>query len=216
LANIYTLSDKEIEDTISLSVIKIEYLQLKNIDISSYDAIIFTSKNAVEAINLQTDSWKNIPSYAIGDPTASVIKQKGGQLKFISQHNHGDSFAYELVKVLKDKKVLYPRALKVVSNLKNTLKTNNIICDEIVVYKTTCEQRYKNKVLPKNSVFIFSSPSTINCFFENFNWDDSFKAVCIGDTTKKYLPSFIKPYIAKETTLKSCVALAKELIKKKL
>lgn len=212
MANIYTLSNKEIENTISLSVIKIEYLKIKDLNFQSYDAIIFTSKNAVEAIDLRNDSWKNIPSYAIGEPTANIVRDKGGKLEFISCKNHGDSFANELIDMLKNKKVLYPRALKVVSNLKDILETNDIRCDEEIVYKTICNDKYKDTILPKNSVFIFSSPSTIKCFFKNFNWDDSFKAVCIGDTTKKYLPNYIKPHIAKETTLKSCVQLASKLI----
>ena len=62
------------------------------------------------------------------------------------------------------------------------------------MYNTKCKQKI-NKIPEKNSIIIFSSPSTIKCFLNNFKWDSSYKAISIGKTTAKYFPDFIKPII---------------------
>jgi len=128
-------------------------------------------------------------------------------LTFIGKTNHGDQFALELIPLLKNKKILYPRGDKIVSKLPQILKQNNIQCDEIIVYNTKCKQKI-NKIPEKNSIIIFSSPSTIKCFLNNFKWDSSYKAISIGKTTAKYFPDFIKPIISDNTSLASCVQKA--------
>jgi len=211
MSNIYLLSDKNMEDVINLPMIQISPI-IQNIDLSPYDALIFTSKNAISSIDSFDKSWQQIPSYAIAPQTAKVIQKYNGTLAFTGKSGHGDDFAKELIDQLQNKNTIYIRGAKVVSNLVNILKQNNISCDELIVYETKCKNYTKNQQPAKNSVIIFSSPSTIECFFENFSWDKSFKAVCIGHTTSKYLPKDIKPYIAKTTSLASCIELAKGLM----
>ena len=116
-----------------------------------------------------------------------------------------------MVPLLKNKKVLYIRGSKVVSNLVETLNSNGAICDEAIVYETVCTKFKKKIKLPKNSVIIFSSPSTIECFLKNSQWDESYKAVSIGQTTEKYFPPYITPYVSETTSLDSCVKKAIEL-----
>ncbi len=208
--NIYILSDKKINGAKNIPVIDITYIQ-QDIDYNLYNSLIITSKNALYSIDSMNEKWKNIPIYAIAPQTANIVKKLGGNLEFIGTDGHGDKFALELIDKLKGKKALYIRGEKVVSNLINILKQNNISCDETIVYKTVCKEYKQFGQLPKDSIIIFSSPSTIKCFFKNTTWDESFKAVCIGDTTAKYLPSHIKPYIADTTSLESCVEKGLEL-----
>ena len=108
---------------------------------------------------------------------------------------------------LKDKKTLYVRALKTVSNLANILKENGINIDEVIAYKTSCNKQEK-KALDKNSTIIFTSPSSVECFFINFIWEDSFKAIAIGRTTAMYLPKNIECEISSITSVEECVKLA--------
>jgi len=207
---IYILSDKKVNGATNLPTLQINFIK-QNINFSFYDALIFTSKNALYALNdLYDDSWKTIPAYAIAPKTASIVEDFGGDLKFTGVTNHGDLFAKELIPLLQDKKVLYLRGSKVVSSLVETLNNNGIVCDETIVYESTCKL-YKNKpLLKKYSIFIFSSPSTIECFLKNFKWDDSFKAISIGKTTAKYFPKYIKYVISDTTSLESCVKKALE------
>lgn len=207
---IFILSDKKVNGAVNLPVIDIKYIN-QTINTENYDALIFTSKNAIKALDSMDENWKTIPSYVIAPQTAKVLESLDGNLCFVGEKNHGNDFAEELVEQLKGKKVLYIRGKKVISNLENILNENGVFCENKVVYETVCKQ-YKNRIsLPKNSTIIFSSPSTIECFLKNITWDKSYKAISIGKTTAKYFPEYIVPIIADTTSLDSCVQKAIEV-----
>lgn len=210
--SIYLLSDSFHKGVINLPQIKIKHKN-KNLDLLSYEALIFSSKNAVKAIDNISKDWKNIPSYAIGNPTANEILKLGGIVDFVSSSSYGDEFAQELILKLKDKKVLFLRAKKILSNLENILKSNGINIKSEIVYETTCIDKKAVEIQSENSVFIFTSPSTIECFFNQYKWQKSYIAVCIGNVTAKALPDTISPYICKIQTIAACIELAKTLIK---
>ena len=208
--NIYILSDKKVKWAKNLPVFEIQPIK-QYIDVSNYDAIIFTSKNAIYAIDSIDKTWKKKPAYVIAPQTAKIVKHLGGNLKFVGKEKHGNEFALEIIEKFKHQKVLYVRGSKIVSDIVNILNTNDIVCDELIVYETVCKEFDKKTKLPKNSTIIFSSPSTIKCFFKNISWDESFKAISIGNTTAKYFPSNITPTIADTTSLESCVKKAIEI-----
>jgi uroporphyrinogen-III synthase len=208
--NIYVLNDKKVKWAKNLPVFKIETIK-QEIDFSKYDALIFTSKNGVKSIDSYDKKWKKTPAYVIAPQTAKVVNDLGGKVKFVGKKKHGNEFAHELIEELKGKKVLYLRGEKIVSDLMNILNSNGVECDDVVVYKTVCKHFSKKIKLPKNSSIIFSSPSTIECFFKNCEWDESYKAISIGHTTEQYFPEYIKPIIADTTSLDACVRKAIEL-----
>lgn len=208
--NIYVLNDKRVKWAKNLPVIKIETIKV-DINFSQYDALIFTSKNAIHSLNSYNQEWKTKPIYAIAPQTAKVASNLGGKIKFVSKEKHGDEFAAELITLLKNKKVLYIRGSKVVSGLVDILNSSGVICDEAIVYQTLCVDFRKKIKLPKNSIIIFSSPSTIECFLKNAIWDESYKAISIGHTTQKYFPPYITPIVSDTTSLDSCVKKAVEL-----
>ena len=208
MKKIYLLNEQKHEDVENLEVFQIEYIK-SDVDLKKYDALVFTSKNAVKAINSFNQDWKNIPSYAIAQKTANTIIKLGGVVEFIGNSGHGNDFAYELKNVLKDKKVLYVKALKTVSNLPNILKENGIFLDEIIAYKTSCKK--SNIILEENSIFIFTSPSSVECFFKQYSWKNSYKAIVIGKTTAEFLPSNINYEISSQTSVEECIKLAKQL-----
>jgi uroporphyrinogen-III synthase len=208
--NIYILSDKQVEHAKNLQLIQTKLIE-QNLDLSGYDALIFTSKNGVKYADQLTSDWRKIPAYAISAQTAKQIKDLKGKIAFVGKENHGDEFAYELLEQLEGKKVAYLGPQKIVSNMIGILKEHKIECDFIPVYQTICSA-YANKIkLPSDSIIIFSSPSTIECFFKKVAWDKSFTAISIGRTTAKYFPDDIKPMIADNTSLKSCVCKALSL-----
>lgn len=205
---IYLLNNQKYEGVENLEVFQIEYIQSK-INLSKYEALIFTSKNAIYSINSFNSSWKSIPSYAIAINTANIIKELGGKVEFIGKASHGNEFAKELVEKLKNKKVLYIKAFRTVSNLVEILRKNNINLDELLAYKTKLKKSNKN--LEKNSIFIFTSPSSVEYFFKQYSWDISYKAIVIGKTTAKYIPKDIPYLISSETSIKECIKLAQNL-----
>ncbi|MDN5049262.1 uroporphyrinogen-III synthase [Aliarcobacter butzleri] len=208
MKKIYLLNEQKHEDVENLEVFQIEYIK-SDVDLKKYDALVFTSKNGVKAINSFDQDWKNIHSYAIAQKTANTIIKLGGIVEFIGNSGHGNDFAYELKNVLKDKKVLYVKALKTVSNLPNILKENGIFLDEIIAYKTSCKK--SNIILEENSIFIFTSPSSVECFFKQYSWKNSYKAIVIGKTTAEFLPSNINYEISSQTSVEECIKLAKQL-----
>ena len=209
MAKIYLLSNQIYAEVENLEVFKIEYIESK-IDLLKYDALIFTSKNAVYSLESFNKDWKKISSFAIAPKTAQVIEKLGGKIAFTGITSHGNDFAQELIALLKNKKVLYIKALKTVSNLVDILKNNDVLLDELVVYKTSCKK--SNVALENNSVFIFTSPSSVECFFQQYSWNDSYKAIVIGKTTALYLPKNVDYTISSETSIDECIKLAKQFL----
>lgn len=209
MAKIYLLSNQIYAEVENLEVFKIEYIESK-IDLLKYDALIFTSKNAIYSLESFNKDWKKIPSFAIAPKTAQVIEKLGGKIAFTGITSHGNDFAQELIELLKNKKVLYIKALKTVSNLVDILKNNDVLLDELVVYKTSCKK--SNVALENNSVFIFTSPSSVECFFQQYSWNDSYKAIVIGKTTALYLPKNVDYTISSETSIDECIKLAKQFL----
>ncbi len=206
---IYLLSNQKYKDVENLEVFKIKYINA-NIDLSKYDALLFTSKNAIYSIDNFNKNWKKIPSYSIATKTSNIVEQLGGINQFDSKSSNGDEFASKLIPLLKNKKALYLRAKKVVSNLVEILKSANIDIEENIVYETICNDNLNTK-LEKNSIIIFTSPSAIKCFFNQYDWDESFKAVVIGKTTANHLPQNIDYKISTEVNIQECINLAKQL-----
>jgi len=208
--HIYTLSENEVKYAKPLPVIKTKAIE-QTIDLSPYEALIFTSKNGVRYCDSLTPEWRKIPAYAISTQTAKQIKDLKGKIAFIGKAKHSDGFAYELLEHLRGKRVAYIGAEKIVSNLMAILKEHHIACDHIAVYRTVCRD-YEGKIkLPSGAIIIFSSPSTIECFLKNVEWDKSFTAISIGQTTARYFPDTIQPLIAENTSLQSCVYKALSL-----
>lgn len=211
--NIYILNDKSIEGVENIPLIKIIYLKNK-IDIKNYDALIFTSKNGIYSLNSFNQDWKNIPSYVISNKTKEVLLKIGGKLKFTGKSNNGDDFANELIDILSNKQVLYIRSEKILSNITNILKKNDININELITYKTICNKTPNTiKIPPSNSIIIFSSPSTINCFFNIYKWNYTYKAIVIGETTASYMQKYISNYdVSEELSIESCIKKAKDYI----
>ncbi len=205
--NIVLLSNMKYEGVENLPVFDIEYLDVK-IDLEKYDSLIFTSKNAIYAIDKLCNSWTKLDSYAIAKKTSDILKKYNSNIVFTGTFSHGDEFAYELIPLLKNKKVLYVKGEKNVSSLFEILSNNHVNIKEIAVYKTICNKNIFNPPV-SNSIIIFTSPSCIKCFFEKFTWNESYKAVVIGKTTAKYMPQNIKYEISPIQSIEACIELAK-------
>jgi len=207
MAKIYLTNNQKFQGIENLEVFKIKHLP-SNIDLQKYDALIFTSKNAIFSINSFNKDWKNINSYCIGEKTSQIVLENGGRVFFASNGSSGNKFAKQLISLLKNKKNLYVRAQKVVSNLAEILKSNNIDIDELIAYKIVCNNININ--IENNSTIIFTSPSSITCFLKNFQWNKTLKAIVIGKTTAKYLPNNIKYKTSSKTSVEECINLARE------
>ncbi|WP_083986157.1 uroporphyrinogen-III synthase [Helicobacter enhydrae] len=64
------------------------------LDFSRFDSLIFTSKNAVLALEKnakkypQMDVWRQLPSYVIGRGTQKEVLACGGRVEYIAQNGN--------------------------------------------------------------------------------------------------------------------------------
>lgn len=207
---IYLFSDKAHEGVVHLPLIRIVY-DTSPINLEGIDAIIFTSQNSVKALESLGVAWKNKACYAIGEATAATIQQLGGCVAYIAQQAYGDSFAHELIPLLKQSRVLFPRAQEVVSPLFQILHDAGIAIEERIVYTTQCCDYPPSQAPEDNAILIFTSPSTVQCFAKNFAWNSSYIAIAIGKKTAAVIPSSLKIYTSEKQTIEACVELAKAL-----
>jgi uroporphyrinogen-III synthase len=212
---IYILSEKKFDGAENIPCIQIKFIN-KSIDLSSFDALIFSSKNGVEAIERINKEWRNIPSYSIGQGTSIAISHYHGDLVYEAKNSYGDDFAQEIKQLLKDKKTLFLRAKVVTSSLGDILLNAGVDLKQEVVYETVCGVCDSLKKPQKGSIMIFSSPSTIACFFRCFTWDDSYQAVVIGTRTASFMPKDVPFVLSAKQTIPDCINLAQKLSKKAL
>lgn len=207
---IYILSEKKYDGAVNLPVIQIKYIK-NTIDYSKYKALIFTSKNGILAIKDEFDKWREIPTFCIGSATASEVEKLGGIVAYRAKNSYGDMFAHEIKELIGGKKALFLRAKVVTSSLNEILKDSGVILDEINVYETVCGKCSEFKRPENNAKVIFSSPSTIECFFNCFSWDESYKAIVIGDVTASHMPKDVPFIVASEPNIPNCIDLAHSL-----
>ncbi len=207
---IYLLSPLKRDKTISLPMIRFETTATK-IDFLDIDTLMFTSKQAVITANNIDKSWKNYSSIAIGGATKAKIEELGGEVIFYPKKFYGKELASNIKEFFSHRKILYLRPQKVSFDSRAFLEKDGINLKEQIIYKTLCK-KYLSKDKPiKGATIIFTSPSTINCFFKNFSWDSSYTAILIGEATKTHLPKYCKYKIADKPLIDSCIKKALEV-----
>ena len=207
---VYILSDKKVEGALNLPVIKIEFLN-QEISLEPFDAFIITSKNGVKAIDKIFPSWKDFPCFVVGDVTAKIVEELGGKVMHRSVDGNGRSLCDDIYKNYSNLKFIYPSPKVAAFDVKGFLSSHSISVVQIVVYETVCSDEVF-EAPPSDSVIIFSSPSTIECFFKKFAWKESYRAVVIGKTTAKQMPSGVAFAVSDKQSLKSAVELSKKLV----
>lgn len=208
---IYLLSPMAQEGICHLPMIDFTLLDVK-IDFTRYDILMFTSKQAVKSVEMLNKKWKDIPCFAIGSATAREIENLGGKVVYKPEFFYGETLSKDIIQKFQHKKILYLRPKEISFDSKYFLSKEGIDIKEQIIYQTSCVH-YTNKNKPRNgAIIIFTSPSTIHCFFKNFDWDKSYTAVVIGESTKKNLPTNIKCVVADEPLIDACIKKAKSLI----
>ncbi len=207
MENIYLYSNTPKKGVKHVKILHVNFLR-PDFVFKGFGAIIFTSKNAVKALEKMKLDWKNIPSFCIGSATAQVVKNYGGRVEYICENSYGDKFAHEIKPLLDGKKILFPRAKEVVSNIKEILKPLQV--EEIIVYETLCSLCKNFQKPPPKSILIFTSPSAIKCFLKCFCLDKSYKIICIGKKTANSLPDGFECEISSTQSIDECIKMAND------
>lgn len=200
MRDIFLLSSQNISDKTvkTLQILDVNFFD-KKINFSSYDAIIFTSKNAVLSCK---NPPKNTKAFVVGKQTALLATRCGYVVEYTS-----NGYATDLIRKInenKEKNFLFISGEKISSSID---KLPNVT--RIITYSTHCKALEIAKF--SNAIFIFTSPFVVECFLRQQKWQESFTAIAIGKTTAKAFSADIKVHIAKTPSIKDCIKLAIKL-----
>ncbi len=207
---IYLFSISSHPDAISINSLDITFLQ-PNIDFTSYDYLIITSKQASKALKqYELDKFRNLPALCISKESAKSYKELGGRV-LATGEGYGDKLVGSIKKYPKEKRWLYLRAKIVASDFVEQCKNEGYFIDEAVVYESGCSQNILQSKIEEDAVLIFTSPSSLECFLKTHTLSKRSSVIVIGKTTAKAVPKGIKYHISEKTTIESCMELAKSV-----
>ncbi len=209
---IYLTSPLQKKDVLPLPMIDFRIVS-DRIDYHGCDTLMFTSKQAVESAESIDPTWKRLPTIAIGAATAAKIESLGGKVLYHPESFYGKVLAEDILEHFQGRSVLYLRPSKVSFDSQVYLAKSGYKLNEQVIYETFCHTYSPDSKPPSDAVIIFTSPSTIHCFLDNFEWDPGYTAIVIGKATVEHLPQGCDYYIADTTLIDSCIAKAQSIAK---
>ena len=153
-----------------LPVIKIEKLESQKIDLLNYQAVIFTSSNAIRFMNIKKFNSK-IKCFCVGKATELTAKQAGFINTYTSEGTV-DSLIELIIRTLNNKseKLLYLSSEFISKDLDKDLIRAGYSVDRISNYTSSPVKEIDKKTLdffikkPPDVIFIYSSMSAKNLF----------------------------------------------------
>jgi hydroxymethylbilane synthase len=186
--------------------------------LSSYDWILFTSRNAVFYFANQLMSRRQRPVDikvgAVGKATALALEELGWPVHLTSQGGTGAAFADTfLAEVGSGGRVLWPTAEVHRDELPQLLKSADVTIDTLVVYKATvppAEARVHPDLLKADWILV-TSPQAGRNLVELYGKPEGAKWAAIGLTTQMEMQKLLgfPVTVARETSLE---ALAEVLV----
>ena len=206
---IYLFSISKHPDATSINSLSIKLLK-PQIDFLKYDYLIITSKQASKVLE-QYDKKLYIDKKALCVSKQSAISYEklGGKILDIGA-GYGDNLVSKIKKFPKTTRWPYLRAKIVASDFVEVCKNDGYDIEETVVYESDCSCDILNVEIEENSILIFTSPSSLNCFLKTHKLENFAKIIVIGKTTAKALPKGVDYVISDETTIQSCIEEAKK------
>jgi uroporphyrinogen-III synthase len=147
--------------------------------ISTFDWILFTSANAVQAVErrgeelgLNLDGLANLPrAAAVGPATSNAAEGAGFSVEYVATDHSGAGLARELGAELRGKKVLLPRSDRANAELPAALRKSGALVTEVVAYRNlppNGADRDKLNESLRDGVdgVLFYSPSAVQNFLE--------------------------------------------------
>lgn len=198
--------------------------------LSSYDWIVFTSKNGVACFfdGLQMELPSFVKIAAVGVKTKRELEQRGYTVQFMPTSFVAEVFAEQFTEELTgNERILFPKGNLAREVIPVALRKYGISLEELIVYETRMYKSNKQKLmnaLQSGSVHIitFTSPSTVRSFItllEGTKWRDWTKGctiACIGPVTekeaRKYFTCIVTP---EEYTIEAMLTSISEYCQKK-
>ena len=207
---IYLFSISSHSDALHVNSLDIVFFK-PEIDFSKYDYLIITSKQASKALQ-QYDQieYINKPALCISKQSAKSFEDLGGKVLAVGG-GYGDNLIKKINSFEKEKKWLYLRAKVVASDFVLTCKEDGHFIDEVVVYESDCAKVIQEVKVEEDAILIFTSPSSVKCFLKNHSLLDTQQIIVIGKTTAKAIPKNCSYILSDDTTIESCMQIARSL-----
>jgi len=153
-----------------LPVIKIIKLEVKKINFQDYEAVIFTSSNAIKYMNVEKFNYK-IKCFCVGNATERTANQFGF-INTFSSEGTVDSLIELVIRALDNKsgKLLYLSSEFISKDLDADLIREGYLVDRISNYTSLAVEQIDIKTLdfikenPPDVFFIYSTKSAKNLF----------------------------------------------------
>jgi uroporphyrinogen-III synthase len=147
--------------------------------IASFDWVLFTSSNAVQALERRTEqlgrrlnAFGELPrAAAVGPATSHVAEAAGFSVEYVATDHSGAGLARELGEELRGRRVLLPRSDRANPDLPAALSRCGAKVTEVVAYRNvppSSTDREKLQETLKDGVdgILFYSPSAVQNFLE--------------------------------------------------
>lgn len=207
---IYLFAKGNFKNVKSIELAHIVFLKLE-ISLNDFELCLATSKNALKALQKnKIPIPANLRLYSF-EKSLKFAKNLGFKEIKIPSKSYGKNLVAEFKEEFRGKKVLYLRGEKIAFDMKNELAKEQIYIEENVVYKN---EFALPKTLPsfmKDDILIFTSPNTTSFFLKHCKFNKEAKFVAIGQSTALRLKNFRNVFVAENTSIKSCVKLARSL-----
>lgn len=177
---------------IQIEPVPLKEFRKQKIDLLSYTAVIFTSRNAVDHFFiLCKESRIEMPAemkyFCISEQTANYLQKYITIRKrkiFTGTRTAGDLI--EILKKHKDENFIFPCSNIRKNDIPDFLKTNNYKYSEAVIYQTVASS-LSDVDVDEFDILAFFSPSGINSLFVNFPEfkQNSTRIAAFGPTTAK-------------------------------
>ena len=147
--------------------------------LEAFDWIIFTSGNAVQAVEARRQELVQgaaaalkLPRVAaVGPATADAAENAGYPVELVASEHSGTGLAKELGDELKGRKIFLPRSDRANPDLPEALRRRGAVVAEVIAYRTlgpSDSDRARVKESLKDGVdgILFFSPSAVHNFLE--------------------------------------------------
>jgi hydroxymethylbilane synthase len=164
----------------------IEFNPVSFHNLPHFDWVFFSSKHAVKYFFSQRPVINSTRFGCIGRSTSEELRKFGQRAEFVGQSADTKLIGKQFSALAGSSKVLFPMAKGSMRSIQQQfVKPDNVI--DLVVYETV---KKNSGPVPESDIIVFTSPSNVEAWFENYTFQKNKKAVAMGDATANALKKF--------------------------
>ncbi|MBP6334993.1 MAG: hydroxymethylbilane synthase [Bacteroidia bacterium] len=141
--------------------------------------IFFSSKQAVKFFFMQKPELGFQKFACVGKSTSEVLRHQGKRAEFIGSSTDTKMIGKQFAAKAGSEKVLFPQAKGSLRSVQQQfVKAEQVI--DLVVYESI---KKNSGEAPEADILVFTSPSNVEAWFENYKVSKSQKIIAMGDAT---------------------------------